>query len=246
VAASGRRAVAALALGAVASGALVGCVSTQDKNARAKLVADRELGGRRAQAVARADTRVRVTDAALVRGRRASAIVVTLRSDADVALTDVPIAVGVRRPGGRQIVLNGRRGLDWFQTHVPAIGAGGRATWVFLTRRPVPRGGRAWARVGAGAVVHEGALPQIAARTESATGRRVRVAVESESDVPQYGLQVYALAQRDGRYVAAGKASVRHLGTRGSATTTVALAGAGRAGTGSRPVRVHAIPTIFE
>lgn len=261
MAASGRRAVAAVLTGAIAVGGLAGCVSTQDKNARAKLVADRELGSRRAQAVTRADARVRVTDAALVRGRGASAIVVTLRSDADTALTDVPIAVGVREPSGRRTVLNARRGLDWFQTHVPAIAAGGQATWVFLTRQPVPGPpARAWARVGAGGVAWDGTLPELKARVvapgangrTSGAGRdraagaraakRVCVAVESESAVPQYGLQVYALVQRDGRYVAAGKAAVRHVGTRGSATTTVALAG----DPGDSPVRVHAIPTIFK
>lgn len=234
--------MAALAIGIACGGLVSGCVSTQDKNARAKLVADRELGSRRALRLGRVDARVRVIDAALVRGRGASAVVVTLRSHAATVLTDVPIAVGVRGRDGRRAPLNAGRGLDWFQTHVPAIAARGRATWVFLTRKPVPRGVRAWARVGAGAGTRYGELPRVDARAAGTRGRRVRVRVDSASAIPQYGLQVYALVQRDGRYVAAGKATVRHVGTRGRATTAVALAG----DPGRRPVRVHAIPTIFE
>jgi hypothetical protein len=253
VAASGRRVVAA-ALAIAMGGGLAGCVSTQQKNERAKLVADRELGSRRPLRVSRASAQVRVTDAALVRGRRASAIVVTLRSRARTALVDVPIAVGVRGRGGRRTPLNAGRGLDWFQTHVPAIAAGGRTTWVFLTRRPVPAGS-AWARAGAGAVTRQEALPRVEAAVAAVRGadrgdggsrasgaRRVSVAVDNASGIPQYGLQVYALVQRDGRYVAAGKAAVRHLGSGARAATGVALAGR----PGRRPVRVHAIPTIFE
>jgi hypothetical protein len=246
VAASGRRAVAAALVGAIACGGLGGCVSTQQKNERAKLVAARELGSRRGQRVLRVSPHVRVTDAALVRGRRASAIVVTLRNLTMRALVDVPIAVGVGRRDGRRTALNAGRDLDWFQTHVPAIEGGGHATWVFLTRRPVPAGGRAWARVGAGAVALRAgaALPRIEATVVAPREpvRRVRVRVDSRSEVPQHGLQVYALVQRDGRWVAAGKAAIRHVGTGGRATTVIALAGAA----GRRPVRVHAIPTIFE
>ncbi len=233
--------MAAVLLGAIAGGGLSGCVSTQQKNERAKLVADRALGSRRPLRVTTASRDVRVTDAALVRGRRASAIAVPRRSRAADALTDVPIAVGVGTPGGRRMALNAGRNLDWFQTHVPAIAAGGRATWVFLTRRPVAAGA-AWARVGAGAVAWDGTLPRIEARAEAGRGGRARVRVENASEIPQYGLQVYALVQRDGRYVAAGKAAVRHLGTGGRGTAAVALAGT----PGHRPVRVHAIPTIFE
>lgn len=226
---------------AIAGGALSGCVSTQDKNARAKLVAARELASRRAQRAAGREPRLRVTAAALVRGRGATVVVVTLRSSAATALTDVPIAVGVRGRDGRRTRLNAARGLDWFQTHVPAVGAGETTTWVFLTRRALAPGLRAWARLGAARGTAD-ALPQVAARPAGrGARRRARVAL-TNGDVPQYGLQVYALVQRDGRYVAAGKASVRHLGSGERATTGVALVG----DPGRRPVRVHAAPTIFE
>jgi hypothetical protein len=226
-----RALVAVLALGGVTA-----CDSTQNKNERAKLGATRILESRKPQRVTQANPNVAVTDVALVRGRRSAAIVVELRSRAAEPLTDVPIAVGVGK-----VTLNERRRLDWFQTHVPAIPAGGSVTWVFETRRPLKRPGRPFARVGVPQtppISHAQSLPTINASSEPGG----RVVVENDSDVPQYGLQVYALARDGGRYVAAGKASLEHLGTGGSKTVRVPLTG--------RPeecrLTVHAIPTIFQ
>jgi hypothetical protein len=236
--------VAASAKGALvtllALGLLSGCDSTQSKNERAKLRATRELASRELQHVRRANPDVRVERVSLVRGGHSSAIVVDLRNSASRPLTDVPIAVGVREPGGRRVALNARKNLDWFQTHVPAIPASGRTTWVFEGRiRPA---GRPFARVGlpaSPAISHASSLPRIEAAPAAAGGR---VQVENDSDVPQYGLQVYALVRAGGRYVAAGKAVVDHLGTGQRKTTRIPLIGRAR----ERQPRVHAIPTIFE
>lgn len=260
---------AACLLGAALLAAtFAGCVSTQRRNERARLTATRVVEGRRAQQVARPGREVAVTGVQVVRGGGRTAVVVSLRNDATRPLTDVPVTVGVRTAGGRAVVLNGRRGLGWFEKHLPAIAAGGRATWVFATRRPVPAG-RPFARAGApggGDVVASAAtaLPRVtAAVVEAAAGRaaaggraargggragataravRVRVAVANDSDVPQAAVQVYALARDGGRWVAAGRATVRALEERGRATVAVPLAGA----TGRGELRVHAIPTIFE
>jgi hypothetical protein len=232
----------ALALGC---GALAGCVSTQDKNARAKLVADRTLASRRPLRLHGRSRDVRVLGVSLVRGRRAGALVVELRNRGARALTDVPIAVGVRRADGSRLTLNGGRSLDWFQTHVPAIDAGETTTWVFVPRRRELPAGRPWALAGAvgAAQARAGALPAIAASAApAALPRALRVSLVNRSDVPQYDVQVYAVARAHGRVVAAGATRVGHLGSRGHAGTRVALVGA----PGDHTVRVHALPTIFE
>jgi hypothetical protein len=238
-------AVGAVALLAV--GALAGCDSTQQKNARAELRAKRELGGRELPGVVRPNRQLRVERAAIVRGKQAgsAAIVVELRSRAAQSLTDVPIAVGVRDADGRARLVNAKRHLNWFQTHVPAIPARGETTWVFKGARGVKAGDRAFARVGVPArplLSRAGALPRIDAEPAPGRGAARRVAVENASDVPQYGLQVYAYALRGGRYVAAGKTEVKHLGTGQRTVVTVPLAGSAR----KRPLRVEAIPTMFE
>jgi hypothetical protein len=267
---------------AIGGGGLSGCVSTQDKNARAKLVADRTIEGREPLRLGGRSRDVRVLHVARVRGRHGGALVVTLRNRGERSLTDVPIAVGVRAADGRRTQLNGGRGLAWFQTHVPAIGAGEATTWIFTTRRTLA-GGRPWAV--AGRADEAGTLPRIAVTVEraaaardavadrgataagrgaadrrataagrrAAVGRRaagrrttspaaVRVVLANDSDVPQFGLQVYAVVRVHGRVLAAGTATVRHLGSRGRASARVALFGA----PGRHTARVHAPPTIFE
>lgn len=238
-----------------------GCVSTQQKNARAKLRATRMLDSRRPQRVVQANPDVRVEQVALVRGSGSAAVVVDLRSSADEPLTDLPIAVGVRTPGGRRVLLNDRRGQAWFQTHVPAIAAGARATWVYTVPRRAARRlrGRPFAIVGATpqpAISHASALPKlvVAAAAGNGGGRgarggegasaraAARVVVTNDSDVPQDDVQVYALVREGRRYVAAGKAAIPHLDAGAQAHTTIPLSGPTR----SRAATVHAIPTIFE
>lgn len=256
----------AVALGLLAALALGGCVSTQHKNERAKLRATRILEGRKAHRVTVSNLKVEVENSGLVRGRERNAVVVELRSGATEPLTDVPVTVGVRTKGGKRVVLNGRKGLGWFATHVPSIGAGETTTWVFTTPRKVPAG-RAWARVGESAtpVGHaEPTLPRINARATApkaaatdgapavvrddvtgavqAGGPSVRVVVQNVSQIPQYALQVYAVVRAGGRYVAAGQAEVDHLGTAQRKAAQVPLVGRARE---LRP-EVHAAPTIFE
>ncbi len=255
MAGSGRRAMTTALVLAIGCGGLSGCVSTQDKNARAKLVADRTVQGRKPLWLGGRSRDVRVLGVAVVRGRHGGALVVTLRNDGERALTDVPIAVSVLGPGRRRTELNGGRGLDWFQTHVPAVGAREDTTWVFTTRRALPAG-RPYAV--AGRARSAGRLPRISATVvPAASGRErarrhaarrparpaaARVTVVNDSDVPQYGLQIYAVVRASGRVIAAGTTTVRHLGSRGRASARVALFGAA----GGHTVRVHALPTIFE
>jgi hypothetical protein len=226
--------------------ALAGCDSTQQKNARAELKAKRELGSRELPATARRNPHVRVERVALVRGKAGSgAIVVKLRGTGPKPLTDVPIAVGIRGSDGQSRLVNAKRHLNWFQTHVPAIPAGGTVTWVYKGARGVKGGDRAFAKVGVPAkpvLSSASSLPQIDAAPTSGGGAKRRVSVENVSDVPQYGLQVYAFARRGGRYLAAGKTEIEHLGTGQRVTVAVPLTGSAR----KQPLRVEAIPTMFD
>jgi hypothetical protein len=225
---------------------LSGCAdSTQRKNDRAELQARRRVAGREAQRVVRHSPDVQVTDVALVRDSRSTAIVVDLRSSAARPLTDLPVTVGVARAGGRRRALNTRPGLAWFQTHVPAIAAGGRATWVFRTRRGVRANGRPYATVGAPPrppLSSAGSLPSIETSAAAVAGRTARARVENASGVPQSGLQVVAVERSGGRYVAAGRAALASLAPGASATVRVRLTGRPR----GRAVRFLASPTIFE
>ncbi len=199
---------------------LGGCAdSTQRKSERAELAAKREVASRKAQQVTQPSPDVHVRNVALVRDRRSTAIVVDLQSSATKPLTDVPIAVGVRRPGGARRALNAQPGLGWFQTHVPAIPAGGRATWVFHTKRATAKRSQPFATVGAQtspALSRASTLPAIeVSPAPGSAGRTARVRVENASAIPQSALQVYAVASAGGRYVAAGTGGARAPRSRG-------------------------------
>jgi hypothetical protein len=216
---------------ALATLALTGCVTTQRRSERFKLRADRTLASRKPVVVSTPAPDVRVGRVSLVRGRGRGAVVVELANRSGRALSDLPISVGVGRT-----FLNARRGLDFFQTHVAAIGAGARVVWVFTTRRRIPHG-RPFATVGAAARSPAG-IPRITV-SPAPGGDAV---VHNPSDVPQYGLPVYVLARRAGSYVAAGRTTVGELGTGRSATVGVALIGARH----GAPLELEALPTIFE
>ncbi len=224
---------------------LAGCVTTQDRNARAKLSAERQIAAREPLRVGARNAQVDVVGVTLVRGRgrarSAVAVVVELRSRARTPLTDVPIAVDVRTRGGKTLALNGGRDLDWFETHVAALAPGATTTWVLTARRRVPAGARAYAQVGeppARPASKASSLPRLEA--SDLGGGRVRV--RNSSAVPQVDLPVYAVARAGGRYVAAGRASIPKLRGDGEVTLTVPLVGARDA----PQTQVHVLPTIFE
>ena len=68
-----------------------------------------------------------------------------------------------------------------------------------------------------------------------------RLSVTNASTIPQYDLPVYVVAVRGGRDVAAGRATVPHLGTHGTTTLSVSVLGSPRGAT----LDVIATPTIF-
>ena len=237
---SARHAGAAILLVAVTP-ALAGCVTTQQRNERAKLAAKRLLTSRRPLQLGAHSADVRVAHVALIRDRRASAFVVELTNASARPAADVPLEVGVAHAGRRR-VLNRRRGLDYFATHIASIAPRGRARWVFVTRGSVPRGARAFAVAGeADAALPD--RPQVLPPLASAAvpGRTLRVTIRNPGSVPQYGLPVYAFARRGGRYVAAGRAAVAHLGTGATATIAMSLVGP-RAGA---TLETEALPSIF-
>jgi hypothetical protein len=72
--------------------------------------------------------------------------------------------------------------------------------------------------------------------------RALRIGISNLSSVPQYELQVYAVATRGSRVLAAGRGALAHLGTRARAEIDLVLTGNPD---GAR-VAVGALPTIFK
>jgi hypothetical protein len=229
---------------------LGGCVTTQQLNARAQLRAQRELAGGTAVRVTRPNPFVRVLSLALVRGRDTGALAVRLRNVSNRPSTDLPISVGLTSPTGHHSYLNGSADEDYFQNHVAAIGPRSDATWVFTSRHSIQAGAQPFAKVGIAGVPPSTTvrvLPRIeasAAPVRAGARRRSTLPVEISnlSPVPQYELQVYAVATRSGRVLAAGRGAIVHLGTRSRAAIVLTLTG----NPDGASVEVDALPTIFK
>jgi hypothetical protein len=229
---------------ALALAGLTGCDTTQDKSARARLQAQRTLAGREAVRIATANPAVEIGSTELVRSGRRVAVAVRVRNRSGRPLNDLPIAVWLRAPHRRAVQLNRGAGLPYFRTHLPGIPAGGEITWVLPTSRAAAASSTAFVRVGtrlARRIETAASIPSLSAVTTGLRGATVTAKVTNTSDVPQYGLQLYAVAQRGGRLRAAGTALVEHIGPGHTKTVHVPLVG--RAGAG--PITVEAPPTIF-
>jgi hypothetical protein len=240
-------ACAALGLASVAL-TLSGCVTTQQVAARARLVDARIRASQEPLRLTRRNPDVSVTKLSLVRGSAGTAVAVLLRDTSAHPLTDLPIAVGVRTRAGRKLYLNRAANIDYFDSHVVALAPGRVVTWVFTSPRRLDVSGRPFAEVGVSPLAQPlaRALPRIEVTLQGAGSRpgerTLRLSVANRSGIPQYQLPVYALGLRGGQEVSAGRATVAHLGTDGTATLQLTLLGSIRGAT----VSLSALPTIFQ
>jgi hypothetical protein len=218
-----------------------GCATTQDANKRASITADRTLASRKSLVLRGTDRDVRVVSTSVVNGRRGSAIVVVLRNRGDHPVNDLPIEVGPR--GGQAV--NTRPNVPYFQSHAPAIAAGEEATWVYVSRRPL-HASRAFARVGPPAkppLTTAGRVSELKTEDSGTAGdSSVLARITNDLGIPQYDLDVYAVARKGGRYVAAGRANLEHLGVSKTERVKLPLIGDAK---GAR-IQVFAPQTLFE
>jgi hypothetical protein len=244
---SARTGTITLAAVSVAAG-VTGCVTTQEKNGWRLLVNARTLASQKRVHVTRINTAVRVQRVALVHGGAGAAVVVRLRNLTRRPLTDLPISVGVRGPNRTTSYLNRKANIDYYNTHVPAIGADATTIWVLPVREAEAHRlrGRPFADVGFASTpptTEATRLPQIDVREHGRSGeKRLRLLLANQSGLPQFGVQVYAVSAHKGRYVAAGRASIGDLG--GGANATVGITLLGNPAHGS--VQLSAPPTIFK
>lgn len=234
-------------LAAALFGALAGCATTQQKAARLRLNDARILASQLPTRVAAADPRVQVTGVALVGGRGGSAMIARLHNLSSSPISDLPISVGIV-DGHRRLYLNGTANTGYFQSHIPAISAGGTLTWVFSTARRLPSNSSPFVTVGLPTkppLSIPRTLPGLAARPTGGPGAlrggELRVLVDNRSSVTQYQLPVYATASRAGRYVAAGQTTIEQLNGGAAARLQLTLTGE----TNGANVSIQTSPTIF-
>lgn len=242
-----RSASGCLMTAALALTVLTGCDSTQQQAARARLKAARFLASATPTVVRDRNANVSVLAVTLVHGSGGAAIAVRLRNDATRPLNDLPISVGIVHPGGRRTYLNASPGSYYFETHLASIAARGSLTWVFTTTRRLPAAATPFALVGSKPSLpptRVRALPRIDVTPAGSPigAPQLKLTVTNASAVPQYQLQVYALGLAGGRYVAAGRRTISHLGTGSTQTLAVPLIR-------DRPptsIELEALPTMLQ
>lgn len=223
---------------------LTGCVSTQTTAARVRLTNARLVAATQPIVVLGANPEVSVETPVVIHGRAGTAIVISLRNDSSRAVTDLPISVGAITRSGRRVYLNRAASNDYFANHIAAIGPHATTSWVYVTSRRLGFG-HPFAVAGVPTVRSSvaGVLPRIDAATRGmgeASGR-VTVTVTNRSRIPQDDVPIYVVGVRGGREVAAGHASVAHLGAHATTTLSVSLLGQ----PGQAALTVIALPTIF-
>jgi len=239
----------AAVVGALAASAvLAGCATTQQEAARLQLNSARIRASQVVTRVTVPGHTVEVTRLALVRSGDGTAFVVAVHNPAGRSVSDLPISVGVQA-GRRRIYVNAQPGTSeysYFGAHLPVVASRSTVTWVYTTNRRLPRAARPFALVGDQPnppVPSAAGLPVIRAtlaRGTPADRGRLAIALHNVSGVPQYQLQVYAVAETAGRYTAAGDFTVVHLGSQGSMTLDLGLLGT----LGHSHLALEALPTI--
>jgi hypothetical protein len=227
----------------LAATALAGCKTTQQANDRRELWASRTLASRVPVDVTKENPDVKVERVAVVRGKDGGAIVAVLRNVSDHVVNDLPIEAGV----GNQPV-NVGKAFTYAQTRAPALDPGEEGTWVFHPKKPLPAGAP-FARVGeppSPALASTDELPQLEAISPisdaNSANTTLSVRITNKSDIPQYDLEVYAVATKGKDYAAAGVAPIEHLGSNGDATVEVPLTGDAK----GAPVQLFVSPIYFK
>jgi hypothetical protein len=219
--------------------AVSGCATTQDANKRIDVRFNRTLASRKPLELHGTDHAVRVVRTSVINGKDGSAIVVVLRNRGDSPVNDLPIEVGPQ--GGRAI--NTAANVPYFQSHAPAIAPGDEVSWVYVSKDSLGSS-HAFARVGAPSSPPMTTAGHVSELKASGKGdaSTVRAEITNDTGIPQYDMDVYAVARKGGRYVAAGRASLEHLGV--SKTTHLSLPLVGDAkGT---EIQVFAPQTLFQ
>jgi hypothetical protein len=224
--------------------ALAGCTTTQHEAQRERLDSARQRVALESTRVTAANKVVTPSSVAEVRAGGKTAFVVTIGNHGHRSVTDLPISVGYTTAAGARVFLNSAAGLDYFQAHLPAIRAGASLVWIYTTHRRVPAGARPFARVGLDrsvpALLTESVSIHVSYRYLPSLNS-LSVHLSNPTSVPQYQLQVYVYAKRDGRYVGAANTTVMNLGA--GARQNVRL---GLVGNLSDKLQVQAIPTILQ
>jgi hypothetical protein len=231
------------ALAAIALLLLAGCESSQDRSARLARAAVATKHEKGVVVTARSPD-VEVLKTALVEDRYGTAAAVQLRFTGARAQAALPISFELRDGAGKKAYGNDLPGLAASLTHVPLLRPGERVWWVD-DQLQVKGAKRVEARVGRATATAPAAGPRLiptALRLEHDTsGAYSAGRLHNRSAIEQNQVTIYAVAERDGRVVAAGRAGIERVKARRSAPFRIFWIGDPK----GAALRIFAPPTVL-
>jgi hypothetical protein len=121
---------AAAAATALAVAALVGCQSSQDKNAELAAHAKNAIKSEQGLTIQGQNKSVKVVGSKILTDKNGSAVVVTLKNEGTQTLVDAPIAIQLKSAKGKLSYTNTTPGLEKALHAVPLLPAGQEVDWV--------------------------------------------------------------------------------------------------------------------
>jgi hypothetical protein len=222
---------------------LAGCESSQEKSARLarSAVAQRHEKG---VVVTTQSPDVKVLKTALVEDRYGTAAAVQLRFSGQKPQAAMPISFELRDGAGKKAYGNDLPGLAASLTHVPLLRPGDQVWWVD-DQLQVKGAKRIAARVGRSTTPAPSKPPElvpIELRLESdSSGFFTHGKLRNRSDVEQTQVTIYAVAQRGGKIVAAGRAGIERVKARTAAPFRIFWIGEPKGAT----LHIFAPPTVL-
>lgn len=222
---------------------LAGCESSQDRSARLAKSAVAHKNEKGVSVTARSPD-VSVLKTALVKDRYGTAAAVQLRFTGARPQAAMPISFELRDAAGKKAYGNDLPGLAASLTHVPLLRPGERVWWVD-DQVQVKGAKRVAARVGPATAPAPATAPKLVPTgltlESDSSGAYTAGKLRNPSAIEQRQLTIYAVAERGGRVVAAGRAGIERLKAQKSAPFRIFWIGDPK----GAQLRIFAPPTVL-
>ncbi len=204
---------------------LAGCETTAQKSAELERAAKRQAKTAthtepawQGVAVDKQSTRVKVLATSVLHSSEGDAVVLTLRNVSGTSLRDVPVEITVSDARGAHVYTNNVPGLSAGLASAPLLRARSTTVWIDDQIDATGTPGTVSAKIGEGTPVGTGAIPRLSLERSHLSAGVVEGDVVNRSPAAQREVIVDALARRNGRIVAAGRALVAQAAGGGART----------------------------
>jgi hypothetical protein len=191
------------------------CETTEQESAKLAREDHQPASGPAALKLGARNRSVRVSDLTLLRRSGRTAVAVKLTGTSTSTQIDVPLLLTVTGAGGKTLYSNDAGGLEPSLQRIGVLAPGRGAWWVddqiLTSKTPLA----AHVRVGTGTTARTGSVPTLTTsrvHLSSTTGATVlQGGLVNHSAVTENRVAVFAVAVRDGKVTAAGRAVVETL-----------------------------------